>query len=367
MYFNKNHETIMRIDSNSMQIPFEAINHIDTSHLTHKPQVKNGQTIQDLYSITSKELPVGVSGITIDNMRQCAKINTSAKILGENYLDGINKNTYNQFIDSINQLGIVELDKNKVFEQGIFHNIDTTNNVDMSSLYDLDKDWTNILGYLEVAKLNNKFDVDPYQTKYNQGIVYKGNQKTDKNRLTMYRKYLDLKKADNKHFLKSISNPIAFLNSTKNILRVEGNHTSHRAIKTRMKIETIRVGDVLTNGTNYNPYMLDKITQPHRQNQLLMVFNDYNPNEHQIQDVIQLEGIKNIIRMANYCEHTLKQFVKMYTTDSMFRWWWYGGKKSVTPFRPLIDELKKKDANKDPQINQVIEYIRKSMINDKVA
>jgi hypothetical protein len=57
----------------------------------------------------------------------------------------------------------------------------------------------------------------------------------------------------------------------------------------------------------------------------------------------------------------------MYTTDSMFRWWWYGGKKSVTPFRPLIDELKKKDANKDPQINQVIEYIRKSMINDKVA
>lgn len=125
--------------------------------------------------------------------------------------------------------------------------------------------------------------------------------------------------------------------------------------------------DVLTNGVNYNPSMLDKITQPHRENQLLMVFNEYDPDKHSIQDVIQLEGIKNIIRSANYDESTLKKFVKQYTTESMFRWWWYGGKKSITPFRPLIDELKKRDANKDPQTNKIIEYIRQAMLNDKVA
>jgi len=97
----------MRIDSNSIQVPFDAINHIDTTHLTHKPEVKNGQTIKDLYSITSKELPVGLSGITIDNNRQVVKISGSAKLLDENYLDGVNINTFEKYIDKINELGIV--------------------------------------------------------------------------------------------------------------------------------------------------------------------------------------------------------------------------------------------------------------------
>jgi hypothetical protein len=98
-----------------------------------------------------------------------------------------------------------------------------------------------------------------------------------------------------------------------------------------------------------------------------MVFNEYSPDNYNLDEVIKLEGIKNIIRNANYCEKTLKQFVKRYTTEAMFRWWWYGGKKSITPFRPLINELRVKDANKDPQVNKVIEFIRNTMQQDKVA
>jgi hypothetical protein len=113
--------------------------------------------------------------------------------------------------------------------------------------------------------------------------------------------------------------------------------------------------------------MLDKITQPHRENQLLMLFNEYNPDTHKIQDIIELEGMKNLIRKSNYCEKTLKQLIKRYTTDSMFRYYWYGGKQSITPFKPLIQELKYKDANHSPQTNKLIDYIRESMLNDKVA
>jgi hypothetical protein len=362
----------MRIDSNSIQVPFEAINHIDTTYLTHQTQVKNNQVIKDIHSIGSYDLPVGLGGISIDNNRQVVNISGSAKLLGENYLNGINKNTFAQYIDTINQLGIIELDVYKTFEKGIYHKIDTTNNIDMGLVYDLNSQWSDILGYLCIAKMNDRFDIDDYDKKHNQGITYKGNQQ-EKNRLIIYRKYLDLSKTtdkkgiSNKQFFSSIKNPVKFLESTKNILRVETNHTTHRSIKSRHNVGSNTIMDVLTNGVNYNPYMLDKITQPHRQNQLLMVFNEYNPDSHSIQDVIQLEGIKNIIRSANYDESTLKKFVKRYTTESMFRWWWYGGKKSVIPFRPLIDELRKKDANKDPQVNQVLEYIRQSMLSDKVA
>jgi hypothetical protein len=369
----------MRIDSNSIQVPFDAINHIDTTYLTHQTQVKNGNVITDTHSINSIDLPVGLSGIIIDNNRQVVKISGSAKLLDESYLDGVNINTFENYIDKINELGIVELDKNKTFESGIYHSIDTTNNIDMSPLYDLDKEWSEILGYLAMAKRNHLFNIVDYDKKHNQGITYKGDQKTEKNRLIMYRKYLDLLKTtdtkgiSNKEFLSRLKNPIKFIESTRSILRVETNHTTFKSIRLRHKVNTNTIKDVLTNGVNYNSSMLDKITQPHRENQLLMLFNEYKPDEHSIQDVIHLEGIKNIIRQANYDEKVLKHFVKMYTTESMFRWWWYGGKKSVTPFRPLIDELKRKDLekeidiNKSPQAHKIIEYIKTSMLTDKVA
>jgi hypothetical protein len=358
----------MRIDSNTIQVPCDAVNFIDYSnpYLIHNRPTKNGEVIKDAYIVSSKDLPVGVSGLTIDNIRQQISINTSAKLLNNQYLDGINTNTYAQWIDSINGLGLIDIDKYKTFEQGIFQKIDTTNNIDLSSLYNLDNQWNEVLGYLEVAKLNERFSIDDYYSKHNQGIAYRGNQK-EKNRLIMYRKYLDLLKSDNKGFLNSINRPVEFLNSTKNILRVESNHTTFKAIRTRLNINSNTIQDVLTNGVNPNPKMLDKITQPHRENQLLMVFNEYSPDNYNLDEVIKLEGIKNIIRNANYCEKTLKQFVKRYTTEAMFRWWWYGGKKSITPFRPLINELRVKDANKDPQVNKVIEFIRNTMQQDKVA
>lgn len=362
----------MRIDSNSIQLPFEAINHIDTTYLTHQTQVKNNQVIKDIYSINSGDLPVGLGGISIDNKRQVVSISGSAKLLGENYLEGIHKNTFAQYIDTINQLGIIELDVYKTFELGIYHKIDTTNNIDMGLVYDLNSQWSDILGYLCIAKMNERFDIDEYDRKHNQGITYIGDQQ-EKNRLIMYRKHTDLSRSkdkkgiSNKQFFATIKNPVKFLESTKDILRVEQNLTSFRAIRERLNVDSTSIQNILQNGINPNPYMLDKITQPHRQNQLLMLFNEYNPETHKIQDIIELEGMKNIIRQFNYCDKTIKKLIKRYTSQHMFRYYWSGGKKSITPFRPLIDELKSKDSNKDPQVNQVVEYIRQSMLSDKVA
>lgn len=364
----------VRIDSNTIQVPFDAVKHIDfgNKYLTHSAPIKNGLVISNTYSAHSDDLPIGISGILIDAKREQVKFTTSAKLLGERYLEGINPNTFGQFIDLINELNIIELDAAAVYSRGIFHKLDTTNNVDMSPIYDLGKSWKEVLDYLEIAKLNNRFSVDPYDKPHNQGITYKGNQQ-EKNRLIMYRKYLDLsvssgnKGISNRLFLQNIKDPNKFLQSTKNILRVEQNHTTFQSIRTRCKTQSNFVGDVLVNGINPNPGMLDKITQPHRQNQMLMVFQEYDALTHTIQDIIELEGMKNLIRNANYCEQTLKRLVKRYTTEYMFRYYWYGGKKSITPFRPLINELKLKDQNKDPQMNNVIEFIRTAMLMDKLA
>jgi hypothetical protein len=365
---------IVRIDSNTIQVPFAAARHIDfgNRYLTHNTPTKNGVIISNTYSAHSDDLPIGISGILIDAKKETIKFSTSAKLLGDKYLEGINPNTFGQFIDLINEIDIVELDAAAVYSMGIFHKVDTTNNVDMSPIYDLNKSWKEVLDLLDIAKLNNRFSVHPYDKAHNQGITYKGDQQ-EKNRLIMYRKYLDLlvtsgpKGTSNRLFLQNIKDPNKFLQSTKNILRVEQNHTTFQSIRTRCKTESNFVGDVLDNGINPNPGMLDKITQPHRENQLLMVFQEYDPLTHTIQDIVELEGMKNLIRNANYCEQTLKRLIRRYTTESMFRWHWYGGKKSITPFRPLINELKLKDQNKDPQINNVVEFIRTAMLMDKIA
>lgn len=364
----------VRIDSNTIQVPFDAVKHIDfgNRYLTHSAPIKNGVITSNTYSAHSDDLPIGISGLIIDVKKETIKFSTSAKLLGDSYLEGINPNTFGQFIDLINELDIIELDAAAVYDKGIFHKVDTTNNVDMSPIYDLDKSWKEVLDYLQIAKLNSRFSVDEYDKAHNQGITYKGDQQT-KNRLIMYRKYLDLsvssgkKGIANRLFLHNIKDPNKFLQSTKNILRVEQNHTTFQSIRTRCHTKSNFVGDVLVNGINPNPGMLDKITQPHRQNQMLMVFQEYDALTHTIQDIIELEGMKNLIRDANYCEQTLKRLVKRYTTEYMFRYYWYGGKKSITPFRPLINELKLKDQNKDPQMNNVVEFIRTAMLMDKLA
>lgn len=367
----------MRIDTSTIQIPFEALNGINYESpllVRDTRQSNEGVLVKDIHSTYwgKYEKPVGVSGITINNQSNLVKIQTSAKVLTDQYLEGLTLNTYSQFIDRINALGIVNIDPQRAFSEGQFLSLDTTNNVDMASVCNMDKHWKEVLSYLDIAKLNDRFSTTTYSTKSNQGIVYKGNQQ-EKNRLIMYRKFTELnskqdkKKQYNADFFKALSNPVQYLESTRHILRVESNHTTFNAIRTRLQVPSNKVSDVLTYGQNPNPLMLDKITQPHRQNQLLMVFNEYNPEEHSIQDIVELEGIKNIIRMANYQESTLKAFVARYTTEAMFRWWWYGGKKSVTPFRPLIDELKKKDQNIDPQANKIIDHIKQFIHQDKVA
>ena len=357
----------MRIDSNTIELPFDAIRHIDRTYLTHDQQIKSGNIIKDVHFIQSKELPFGISDIFVNNRSESVRVGTSAKVLGNKYLEGINLNTFSEWIDNVNSLGIIDIDRSKAFDLGKFHKIDTTNNVDFTQIYDLDKSWSEVLAQLQISKLNDRFNAVSYNRKDNQGITFIGEQKVEKNRLIMYRKYLDLQKASNREFLNSMSKPFEFLKSTKNILRVEQNHTSARSIRTRLKIDSTNINKVLTNGINPNPEFLDKITQPHRENQLLMVFNEYSPEHYDINEIVKLEGIKNIIRSANYCEKTLYQFVKRYTSGPMLRWWWYGGKPSVPAFRPLIHELRFKDQNQNPQTSKVITFLRNQLAMDKVA
>jgi hypothetical protein len=181
--------------------------------------------------------------------------------------------------------------------------------------------------------------------------------------LIFYAKHLELNRGANREFFKCCKNPMDVLNQSTNLLRVESNNTSHKDIKERFGIKSLRVRDVLNATKKPTMVMLDKITMPGKANQLNMLFEEH-PEGTPIDKIAMIYGFENIIRNANYHIPTIREFVKMYTTDAMFRWWWSGGKKSTISIRDLIFEVQKKDLGVSNKNNAVMEHIKNSIMND---
>lgn len=351
---------MIRLDSCHIEVNSESLNYLHKDSFTHKPQYRNGNIISDCYELKTP-LP-GIKSILFDNIHQSLKLQFSAKVLNDDYFKGINKNTIHNAIDNINQIGIIDIDVNKLIDKGIFHNIDSTNNVNMG-MYDLPNEWKSICSSLAIAKNNSLFDVHTYSKSNNKGIVYKGNQTSQKNRLIIYDKFTELNTTKNKDFLGSCKNPLMMLNSAKNILRVESNQTSHKAIKDRFQTTTNNVNDVLNSSAMPNIYMLDKITQPHHTNQMQLLFDMYEPGKHKFDEIAYDKGIETLIRTFNYDEIQFKQFVLCFESSKNFEHIWYGRGKKMG-IKKKISQLKLSDQPNNPQNNPILDHIRQSIVND---
>ena len=60
----------------------------------------------------------GLNRISIDKLSNTTTIEVSAKILKQNYIEGINKNTINEVIDNINSHNIVKFNTNNFIKNG---------------------------------------------------------------------------------------------------------------------------------------------------------------------------------------------------------------------------------------------------------
>jgi len=354
------------IDSCTMQFPFEVCHAFNLDDMIHLPKSLGGELISNQYKAPSNKLPIGIGGILLDWKNETIRLDASAKGLGDNYFDGINQNTFAQIIHQANQSGLIDLDADGCFEYGQFHKIDTTNNIDMSGFNnDLEGNWNSIYPHLSNSVNNNHFRPVVYSHKSNKGITFMGDQKTEKNRLIAYCKQVELMTAKNKAFMYSLNNPILMLSKAKNKLRFEQNHTSFKSIKARMKVHNTGIKTILTTGQNPNVWMLDKITQPDKENQLVLLLDMYNPDTYDFQQVLEMEGIKNIVRKANYNPKTIANIIKSYKCN--FDYWWYGDDRKRNGWkgiRKYIPEIKAQDSiiEGKPLTNEIITYIRAEML-----
>ena len=347
---------MIRIDSLNIEIPIEGIQSFNRqSFVHHLEQSEPGTSVVDRYKLSNDINHVGLSGLVIDNINNSAKVKVSAKILKDDYFEGININTIERVVDTINQSGIVHICPDIFINEGRALNVDETHNVNMG--YGLAENWHQVSSELAVAVLNPRFQPNVNNSKRNQGITFKGSQTSQKNRLIMYNKNLDLKKAGNKLFMASLKKPMLLLESSKNNLRCELNMTDFKFIRERFNSEYLLICNLLTSSGKPIIDMIDKITKPGTLNQLEFILQ----SEYQGWDFFMMHGIENIIRLADYNETKIKAVVRAKFSESNFRHVWYG-RADFKGVRKLIYELKHKDNNIiEPK---VVQHIKKELLND---
>lgn len=321
---------MISIDSNKILLPFDCLDAFNSDAFFNKPIIKGGQTLQNKYTMNNP-IP-GLKSIEVNPGANKVIIETSAKILKDNYLQGINLNTLEQYTDTINSTGLIHIKRANIDHAQILL-ADTTQNIawnDKTSFSDL-------IHSIQLCSVNPKYSNDLFNERNNKGLVFTGNQKTVKCRMIIYDKYTELiAKKENKLFLESCNNPNKLLNQVKGIIRVEQNNTSFDAIRTRLKVSDNNILSVLNSKENPNYKLLDSITSLHSVEQLEL-FERYRNKDMTIGEIVRMEGMRNIIEKCNYDKILVKEFLK-----SLSDKWdaWYYDRNGKPGFKTVLQRMR---------------------------
>lgn len=297
---------MITLDSNKIEAPSSVLRSFNDSGIARNYSVIDGEVLKDTFTING--LGAGFNYFEYNTKKETVILSTSAKILGDDYLRGISINNIERVIDEVNTIGRgkFELDRARVIDEGRFLSIDTTNNVEISQ---------HPYSYLEAFrsyKSSIKYKTDFHNEKDNQGIVYQGRQKSFKERLIFYNKFIELtQKSDNATFLKGLNNPVRMLDECKKILRVEQNSVQLRKIRERLNIGQSSVLAVLESPMKVNYNLAMKIIKGAEQ---LSIFDDLG-NFTRFSDFEKYKGQESIIKECGYDLDVISDLMKHFYSE----------------------------------------------------
>ena len=321
---------MISIDSNKILLPFDCLDAFNPDAFDNSTRKRKGQILQDKYTVKSP-IP-GLKSIEVNPGANKVIIETSAKILKDNYLQGLNLNTLEQYTDTINSTGLVHIKRANIDQAQILA-VDTTQNIAWNER----TSFSDLIHSIQLCSVNPKYSNDLFNTRNNKGLVFTGNQTSIKCRMIIYDKYTELiAKKENKLFLESCNNPNKLLNQAKGIIRVEQNNTSFASIRTRLKVADNNIMSVLNSNENPNYKLLDTITSLHSLEQLEL-FERYRNKDMTIGEIVRMEGMRNIIEKCNYDKILLKEFLK-----SLSDKWdaWYYDRNGKPGFKTVLQRMR---------------------------
>jgi hypothetical protein len=310
---------MIRLDSIKILAPIQALNDVDFSAFNHTQKSQKGIKTSDVYS--ADNLNFGVNRIAIDNKANNVTLEVSAKALKNDYSEGININTFEQLIDSINTTKIVKLDAGVIYNAGELLKCDVTDNVKV------DYSGQNFYSDIAAIPLPNKYEITSYNRRTNKGVVFAGKQKSFKERLILYDKIIELhSNRKGKDFLNSIDKAKVF-KDFKNTVRTETNFTQLRKI--REYLGSNKIQDVLSSDAKVNYKVFDKITKQ-ANTEVLHLFDQYEGMT--LKEIINRKGIERIITDAAFNWQFIDLFLlKKVGTDNH--------RRERQKFRKIYNEL----------------------------
>ena len=274
----------------------------------------------------------GLNRISIDKLSNTTTIEVSAKILKQNYIEGINKNTINEVIDNINSHNIVKFNSNNLIDNATILRMDVTDNVKMQLL-----DRTILYKTLSTIPLPKIIQTTLNNTKQNLGVTWKGTQKSLKDRMICYDKAIHLKFKDKSLHKTDYCNKV--MNDFKDVARFEQNLTALDKIRGYYKTNNLK--DVLTSDVKANYLKFDKMT---RDNKELVLFDDefYGMNFKQIRNRL---GDERIIDMHNLDWNRILNFIKIHNKNN-----WHRYQKEL---KDVFNKMQQKKGNEQSLINTI--------------
>ncbi len=257
---------MVKLDSTRILLPRNSINP-DLSYFKMKvetdPQKQSGSLIElnpretKVYSLPKELLPYGWKNLQLRSDGWL--LETSAKVLKEDYLSGISLNTIERVFDPLHDLEkskILTFDNRDIIQDANVFTCDCTETLDIKKNTIVDS-----LNAIKVIYSNYKFKCEAYP---NESLVFKHSGSTVKERLVLYDKIVELKKYPKDRYMKPIVQNM--IDQPFDYLRVETNIRSFKDIRKKFdlrdSVNAPKLIDILNSKEKPTLDIFDKIITP---------------------------------------------------------------------------------------------------------
>lgn len=291
---------MVKLDSFKIKIPIEELK-IDYSK--HKARILpisetfegKERIVQDKVLISN--LDYGFNKVIIDKLHNEIIIEGSAKILKDNYYDGISLNTFEQFHHELTRHNLIEISPDNLLKAQMY-TLDATLNLEVKDIKQ------SVRATVEHGSMSSNYTIKNFTKNGNFGFTAIRDVKTYKERSIGYNKLMEVINTKSK-FAKDYPGAIQRFN--ENTLRFESNFANFAHIRNNFKITSNTLGSILNSQENVNLKMFERIIHGGKQMEL---FSDAYESL-KFNEIIRKIGYKGFLEKFNYDLNVAKNFVSV--------------------------------------------------------
>jgi len=285
-----------------------------------------------------------ISGITNILINQNnTVIEFSSKLIPDLYSSMINRNTVEKYFDKINETKLLKFNTPELINHCKVFRCDVTNNMKLNS------EVSDCINLLSIFRVNSKFDCKHYKNE-TVTFTYDAKEKYLKERLQIYNKYPELKKAENKEFRSKIN-----IEEFQNILRFESRFSNLKLMRKSFNVKDTNLISLLNSDVPVNFNLFSKITNISHKD--IITFNN-RKKLFKMKEKIKLSQIRNLLgdlAILNLCGNNINTIESLLAINSTAN-----NSKYIKHYQELIQSVNNIESENtiDKRVNEIKDYLK---------